>query len=121
MSMLGVFVRCDSNPQAIIHYEISYTGIFQYSLTENSPYVTYDSPYISINTPFGEIPQRTLIVQAVFTDPITQVKTKSLMRNFTYHVEAAARPASFFFLVPGIESGGCLMRFCFQNFFHLHR
>jgi hypothetical protein len=105
LQVLGIFVRC-SDPAAKIHYEITYGGVFLSNLTESSPYASYSSPYISVNTPFGEISARTVVLQAVYTDPITGAKTRSKKYTMDYRIEGAARPNSYFFLVPGLETKG---------------
>lgn len=105
MQVLGVFVRCNNNPDAKIYYEISYNGKVD-DLTDSSPYITYNSPYLSVNTPFGEVPRRQVFFQAVYEDPITFVISKGPVYNATYWIEGGARPKSYFFLVPGVETEG---------------
>ena len=108
---MAVFVRC-SNPssEVRIYYELSRTvvgiGLTFNPLTQESNYRGYDDPYIQIDNPFTEGTRRNIQLQAVFTDAVTLDQRKSEIITRRYFVEAAARPGSFMFLAPGVETGG---------------
>lgn len=106
---LGVFVR-SNDPDAVVYWEVFATGSTPVlpSLESLAP-LTYDTPYIELDTPFKASRNRTLIVVAVVTDPEGNTRSKQI--TLDYVVEGSARPNSYGFLVPGIESGGYFVRY----------
>lgn len=102
---LGVFVRAN-DPDAIIYWEELGDSP---SLDSTNP-LTYNTPYIQLDTPFKASRNRTLKVIAVVTDEEGAL-TRSEEITMNYFVEGTARPYSYGFLVPGIESGGYFLRY----------
>lgn len=104
---LGVFARAN-NLDAVIYYD-ALGGI----PSLNSSSITYNSPYIQIDTPFGYSRNRTLTLIAVYTDEYGD-QYRSDQFVMYYYIEGAARPNSYGFLIPGLESGGYFMRFAIE-------
>lgn len=103
---LAIFVRAyydgaenEYSQNARIYYDA--TGA---ELTLNSSYADYASPYIELTTAFKAIRYKTISLIAVTDKESGQVRSNKITLN--YIVEGGARPKSYGFLVPGIESGG---------------
>ncbi|RYH14860.1 hypothetical protein EON65_32820 [archaeon] len=104
---LGVFVW--SNLDGVkIYYEDSNT-----SPTIGSSYATKASPYIELDTPFKGSRNRTLTLIGIYTDSDGRL-FKSQQLTLKYFVEASARPFSYGYLIPGIESSGYFVQFAME-------
>ena len=101
---LGVFARA-SNPNALVYWDEDGNPP-----TLSSNFLTYDTPYIQLDTPFKASRNRTLAVVAVMINDEGEME-RSEQYILRYFVEGSARPSSFGFLVPGIESGGYFLRY----------
>lgn len=104
---LAVFAR-GSDPSSIVHYELDIAGVCN-DPTHSSSSITYDSPYIELDTLFKG--SRTRIFKVVATLSNAYGIFRSEQYEYTYYVEAAARPHSYGFLIPSIESSGYFVRF----------
>lgn len=102
-SAMGAFIRANDK-NALVYYDEN-GG----SPTLESPFMTYDTPYIQLDTPFKASRNRTLTVVAVVMEESGVYRSEQI--TLRYFVEGAARPFSYGFLVPGIESGGYFIRF----------
>jgi hypothetical protein len=100
---MSAFVRANDK-NALVYYDDK--GELP---TLESPFLTYDTPYIQLDTPFKASRNRTLIVIAVVIDETGIYRSQQI--TLRYFVEGAARPFSYGFLVPGIESGGYFLRY----------
>jgi hypothetical protein len=100
---LAVFVRSNLR-NSKIYYDT--TG---HSPTLNSSYATYNQPYIQLTTAFRASRNNTLIILAVNERAEGIFRSNPIVLH--YFVESAARPYSFGFLVPGLESGGYFIKF----------
>lgn len=104
---LGVFVWA-SDPNARIYYEAEQDFTF-IDPTLNSSFATLAEPYIQLDTPFKASRNRTLTIVAVV---VTEEGIfRSEQHQIRYFVEAAERPFSYGFLIPGIESSGYFVQF----------
>lgn len=103
-AVLGVFIRAN-DPDAIVYFEE-----LGDDPTVLSPTLTYNTPYVQLDTPFRASRNRTLVVIALLEDE-DGVWYRSAQTTMKYFVEGTARPDSFGFLVPGIESGGFFIRY----------
>jgi hypothetical protein len=101
---LGVFVRGNDVSTKIYYDEFGGLPTFE------SKFLTYNTPYIQLDTPFKASRNRSLTVIAVYEDE-TGVLTRSEPKYLKYFVEGSARPDSYGFLVPGIESSGYFVRY----------
>lgn len=95
---VGVFVRA-SSPTAVVYY--SFEGSL---LTTESAMATYTSPYIHIDTPYGYGRDRFLNLVAV------DKGFRSANMTLHYIVEASARPNSFMFISPSLETNSFLLK-----------
>lgn len=107
---LGVFTRA-SNRLARIYYEVGMFEAPRVNPRLNSSYATFASPYIQLDTPYLASRNKVLSFIAV-VDNGNGVLTKSQQYNLKYYVEAAQRPKSYAFLVPGVETRGYFVRVC---------
>lgn len=105
-AVLGVFIRAN-DPNVLIYYNDD--GKDPVALSSSTP-LTYDKPYIQLDTPFKARRERTLVIIAVVKDD-DGFWYRSEQTTLNYLVEGSARPDSFGFLVPGIESGGYFVRY----------
>ena len=102
---LGIYVWSNI-PTAKIYYTL-FSGQFP---NINSSHATAYRPYIQVDTPFKAPRNRTINLIAVYTDAKGNT-WRSEMVQLHYFVEAAARPYSFGYLIPGVESGGMFVQF----------
>eukprot|EP00605_Chrysophyceae_sp_TOSAG23-4_P002863 GSChrysophyteH1.ASY1.ANO1.3153.1 assembled CDS len=111
---LGVFVRANKE-DAKIYYEFEdvYTKIVA-DPTLDSAFLTFDSPYVHLNTPFGASRNRAVNLVIVWFNPMLQSLVRSPLLALRYVVEANARPESFGFLVPGVESSSYFLKFVIE-------
>ena len=113
---LGVFARA-SDPSALVYYTSWDTTkdagvMYPPSLDSddsNTVFISEETPYIQLDTPFRATRARTLILVAVVEDDGSLFRSEQLVYNYT--IEGSARPYSYGFLVPGIESGGHFVRY----------
>jgi hypothetical protein len=75
--------------------------------TLSSSFATFDKPYIQLTTPFGYGRLRNLTIVAVYESEFGIFR--SAQHALHYYVEASARPSSYAFLVPGLESNGAFL------------
>lgn len=100
---LGVFMRAET-AEAKVYYTIDGD-----SPTLSSRFLTYDSPYLHIDTPYLTGRNRTVrAVAAYFWIDGNLYRSEEVVRH--YIVEAAARPHSYGFLIPGVEGQGYFLR-----------
>ncbi len=104
---LGVFVWSNID-DAKIYYE----ALGDYP-TLNSSHASKTQPYIELDTPLKGSRNRTLILIGVWTDGDGKM-FKSNQISVNYFVEASARPYSYGYLVPGIESSGYFLQFALE-------
>jgi hypothetical protein len=97
---LGIYVW-SNYPTSKIYYELL-TGKVP---DINSTYATSAKPYIQVDTGFRVPRNRTVILIAVYEDDHGQLWHSKVV-TLHYFVEAAARPNSFGYLIPGVESQG---------------
>jgi hypothetical protein len=103
---LGMFVW--SNYKGVKFYFDEFGGL----PTLNSSYASESRPYIQLTTPFKASRNRSITVVGVLADwknPGNYFRSKQV--TVKYFVEAAARPYSYGYLIPGIESGGYFLQF----------
>lgn len=105
-SAMSAFIRANDK-NALVYYDEDGKPP-----TLESPFMTYDTPYIQLDTPFKASRNRTLAVIAVVMDETGVYRSEQIILQ--YFVEGAARPFSYGFLVPGIESGGYFIRFAME-------
>jgi hypothetical protein len=113
---LGVFVRAifDIESDIKIYYEVGALEAPVVQPTLKSSYATPKSPYILLDTPFKASRNRILTIICVvqYYDELGDiVEFRSDPRTIGYVVEASARPYSYGFLVPGVESNGMFIKF----------
>lgn len=103
---LAVFVRAYyegveniDTPFARVYYQAGTAD-----LNLNSSYATYDSPYIELTTAFKGSRNQTISLCAVMDVAGSTIRSEIIRVNYT--VEGGARPNSYGFFIPGIESGG---------------
>jgi hypothetical protein len=97
---LGIYVWSNF-PTSKIYYELLTKKVPDI----NSTFATADRPYIQVDTPFKAPRDRTIVLIAVYEDLKGQL-WRSRVYYVNYFVEASARPNSFGYLIPGVESGG---------------
>jgi hypothetical protein len=105
-SALGVFVW-SSNPSMRFYWNDTSDPPNMKEVVPNldSPYADINHPYIQLDTPFKASRVRKLKIVGVIIDENGNMFRTNLYSLF-YYVEAGARPLSYGYFVPGIESGG---------------
>jgi hypothetical protein len=106
-TVLGVYVYCNE-PTATIY--VAEDGNFPKIGDATTYSRNASSPYIQLNTPFGVGRQRTITIVAV----VEEGQKRSLQYKIKYFVEGSDRPASYGFLVPGVESNGTFLGFAIE-------
>lgn len=111
---MALFVQVKGNQSARIYYEMDkYNYVYKKTFIEkpslDSKFVTFRTPYIQIDSPYLYPRQRNIYIVAVIVDPIKGL-LKSKEYFLTYFVEAKARPKSFGYFVPGLESSGYFLK-----------
>lgn len=108
---LGVFVwsNYDSH-NAKVFYEIGSGSAPIISPTLNSSHTTTEHPYIQIDTGFKIPRNRTLTLVGYYIDSITGLAYRSQQVTVVYYIEGSARPYSYGYLIPGVESGGYFLQ-----------
>ena len=108
VTVLGVFVRVFSDPDARIYYNENFDSDPR-TPNMNDPYCTWDSAIIELNTPFkgSRIRNITIIAVAMEAGIIT---SRSEAIQLTYFVEGSDRPYGWGFLVPGVQSNGYFVK-----------
>jgi len=103
---LGVFVW--SNYQGVTFYYDNSGGL----PTLNSSYASSSKPYIQLTTAFKASRNNSITVVGILEDsnnPGNYFRTSQY--TLKYFVESSARPYSYGYLIPGIESGGFFLQF----------
>lgn len=96
-SALSLYARA-SDETARVYY--STTGL---PPTFSSPHLTHDTPYLHLD----DAPPLYLVAFSSFTDVFGETHVaRSKQLKVVFHAEAKERPASYGYLVPGVESGG---------------
>ncbi len=105
-SALGVFVW-SNNPAMKFYWNDTSDPPHVKEVVPNldSPYADISRPYIQLDTPFKASRVRKLKLVGIVTDEEGNMFRTKLISIF-YYVEASARPLSYGYFVPGIESGG---------------
>lgn len=96
---LGVFVW-SNEPTMKFYFEE-----FGADCSFNSTFITSAKPYIQLDTPFKASRNRTLTIVGIYEDEDGNL-FRSDQYRLKYFVEASARPYSYGYMIPGIESGG---------------
>lgn len=107
-SALGIYAWSNQKTAKI------YYNILGENPTLNSSYADAKSPYITVTTPFKGTRDRNVKLIAVYEDDKGNTFRSDLV-NITYFVESRARPYSYAYLVPGIESGGYFIQIMLEE------
>lgn len=98
-SAMGIHVSTNLEPSRV------YYDLFGNSPTLNSLYTSAAAPYITVTTPFQGGRNRTITLIGTYTDNRGTIFRSNLI-TLKYFIEAASRPNSFGYFIPGIESSG---------------
>lgn len=109
---LGLYVHTtDDNAKVCYKFGVS-DGSVDYDwneVTVDCPlFATNENPYIPIWTPFQAERRRYISLVGIAPSDLTWVRTP--VYNLIYDVEAGARPNSYMFFVPGLETSGQFLR-----------